>query len=142
MILEIESTMQGEEAKACARMIAGMYVTWAASEGVPVAGLEEDSKRGYFRLSVDDAPAELAFEHGVHRVVRRSPFDGEGRRHTSFVSVTVDGADRSALPVRNYVIDPYTLAKDARTGLEVQDVHEVLNGGLGAFLRQKGPADA
>jgi len=93
--LDIQSGAGGTEAQDWAEMLLRMYLRWAeahdfdteiieASEG-EVAGL----KSATIRVSGEYAYGWLRTETGVHRLVRKSPFDSGNRRHTSFASVFV-----------------------------------------------------
>ena len=93
--LDIQSGAGGTEAQDWAEMILRMYLRWAethefkaeiieASAG-EVAGL----KSATVRISGEYAYGWLRTETGVHRLVRKSPFDSGNRRHTSFASVFV-----------------------------------------------------
>ena len=72
-----------------------MYTRWAASNGYTVQELdyldgdEAGLKSVTFLISGDYAYGYMKAEKGVHRLVRISPFDAGGRRHTSFASVEV-----------------------------------------------------
>lgn len=81
----------------------------------------------------------LKSEIGLHKLTRISPFDIEKRRHTSFVSVNVylEGTELpifEAEPARSYVMHPYGMVKDYKSGKEVSDVDSVLNGNLHEFI--------
>jgi len=93
--LDIQSGAGGTEAQDWAEMLLRMYLRWAedhgfeteiieASEG-EVAGL----KSATVKVSGEYAYGWLRTETGVHRLVRKSPFDSGNRRHTSFASVFV-----------------------------------------------------
>lgn len=76
-------------------MLYRMYTRWATSNGYTVKeldyldGEEAGLKSVTFMVSGENAYGYLKSEHGVHRLVRISPFDSGGRRHTSFASVEV-----------------------------------------------------
>jgi protein subunit release factor B len=74
-----------------------------------------------------DGPLEG--EQGVHRFVQVSPNDPKGRRSSSSALVRVDGETSDSL-VRTYVISPYRLVHDHRTGRRTEDVERVLGGDL------------
>lgn len=75
----------------------------------------------------------LEYEPGVHRFSFFSPFDEQGRRHTVFASVSVDGYCPD-LTVRNYVLGPYLRVADTRTKRESDDPWRVLGGDLTPLL--------
>ena len=85
----------GTEAQDWVEMLYRMYTRWANSNGYKVeeldylAGDEAGIKSVTFLVSGDYAYGYLKGEQGVHRLVRISPFDAGGRRHTSFASVEV-----------------------------------------------------
>lgn len=85
----------GTEAQDWAQMLYRMYTRWAENNNYPIEeldyldGEEAGLKSVTFLVSGDYAYGHLKSEHGVHRLVRISPFDAGGRRHTSFASVEV-----------------------------------------------------
>lgn len=85
----------GTEAMDWAAMLYRMYLRWAEDNDFSVEELdylpgdEAGLKSVTFSVSGDFAYGNLKSEHGVHRLVRISPFDAGGRRHTSFASVEV-----------------------------------------------------
>lgn len=78
----------------------------------------------------------LDYEAGTHRLCFFSPFDEEGRRHTTFANVAVDGY-RPDLHARTYVLGPYLLVKDDRTKRESDDPWGVLGGDLTLILPEE-----
>lgn len=72
-----------------------MYTRWATDNGYTLKeldyldGEEAGLKSVTFLVSGENAYGYLKSENGVHRLVRISPFDSGGRRHTSFASVEV-----------------------------------------------------
>ncbi len=93
--LEIQSGSGGTEAQDWADMLLRMYLRWAEKKGFTstvtelspgeVAGI----KSATVQISGEFAYGWLRTETGVHRLVRKSPFDSGNRRHTSFASVFV-----------------------------------------------------
>ena len=231
-ILTIHPGAGGTESQDWAEMLYRMYLRWAESHGYRVEtldyqrGEEAGIKSATLLVAGKDAYGFLRAESGVHRLVRISPFDSSGRRHTSFASVyaypelnedidvaveekdlridtyrssgaggqhvnVTDSAVRiTHLPtgivascqnersqhrnrdmamtilrsrlydlerrkrdekraveegakkdidfgsqIRSYVLQPYRLIKDHRTGVEVGDVDRILDGGLDPFIR-------
>jgi peptide chain release factor 2 len=231
-ILTIHAGAGGTESQDWAEMLYRMYMRWAEARGCGIEALdyqkgeEAGIKSATLMVRGKNAYGFLRAESGVHRLVRISPFDASGRRHTSFASVfaypdledsieivveekdlrvdtyrssgaggqhvnVTDSAVRiTHLPtgivvscqnersqhrnrdmamrvlkarlydlalrerdekrraeegakkdidfgsqIRSYVLQPYRLIKDHRTGHEVGDVDRVLNGDLDGFIR-------
>ena len=94
-IITIHPGAGGTEAQDWAEMLYRMYTRWANANGYEVKeldyldGEEAGLKSVTFLVSGDYAYGYLKGEMGVHRLVRISPFDAGGRRHTSFASVEV-----------------------------------------------------
>ncbi len=94
-ILEINSGAGGTEACDWAAMLLRMYLRWTQRKGFRTEIVDESpgTVTGYSSVGVliegENAYGLLKSEHGVHRLVRISPFDANKRRHTSFVLVEV-----------------------------------------------------
>ncbi|KUJ84344.1 peptide chain release factor 2 [Microbulbifer sp. ZGT114] len=93
--LEIQAGSGGTEAQDWAEMLLRMYLRWGEAHGFKTT-LEEASagevagiKSATIHFQGDHAFGWLRTETGVHRLVRKSPFDSGNRRHTSFTSVFV-----------------------------------------------------
>jgi peptide chain release factor 2 len=93
--IDIQSGSGGTEAQDWASMLMRMYVRYCERKGFKVEILEESAgevaglKSATLKISGDYAFGYLRTETGVHRLVRKSPFDSGNRRHTSFSSVFV-----------------------------------------------------
>ncbi len=92
-ILTIRSGAGGVDSQDWAEMLFRMYVYWAEKQGFEVEILStSDGEEGGIREGVAAIRGPYVFgylnaERGIHRLVRRSPFDQNNRRHTSFASV-------------------------------------------------------
>ncbi|MGI9223891.1 MAG: peptide chain release factor 2 [Woeseiaceae bacterium] len=93
--LDIQSGAGGTEAQDWAEMILRMYLRWAEAHGFKAEVIEASAgevagvKSATIHISGEHAYGWLRTETGVHRLVRKSPFDSGNRRHTSFASVFV-----------------------------------------------------
>jgi peptide chain release factor 2 len=93
--LDIQAGSGGTEAQDWADMLLRMYLRWAESRGFAAEILEMSPadiagiKSATVRFSGEYAYGWLRTETGVHRLVRKSPFDAGHRRHTSFAAVFV-----------------------------------------------------
>lgn len=93
--IEFQSGSGGTEAQDWASMLLRMYLRYCERKGFKVEVLEETEgdvagiKGASIKVSGDYAYGTLRTENGVHRLVRKSPFDSNAKRHTSFASVQV-----------------------------------------------------
>ena len=229
-ILRLSAGVGGTDAQDWTQMLERMYLRWAEKSGMKATVLEESQgeeagiKSAVIGVSGTNAYGKLRSEHGVHRLVRLSPFNADSLRQTSFALVevlpqidtpdevqiddkdlkidvyrasghggqsvnTTDSAvrithiptnvvvaiqnERSQLQnretamkilrsklaqmqleqhqeslaglkatksadwgaqIRNYVLHPYTLVKDTRTGHETHDAQKVLDGDIDEFI--------
>ena len=94
-ILTLHAGAGGTEAQDWVQMLLRMYTRWAENKGLTVRildfldGEEAGIKSVTFHVIGENAYGYLKSEKGVHRLVRISPFDASGRRHTSFASLDV-----------------------------------------------------
>lgn len=94
-ILSLHAGAGGTEAQDWVAMLLRMYTRWGERRGYKVTildlleGDEAGIKSATFSMEGENAYGFLRSEKGVHRLVRISPFDASGRRHTSFASVDV-----------------------------------------------------
>ena len=93
--LDIQSGSGGTEAQDWAEMILRMYLRWGEANGFETVLVEASAgdvagmKSATIKFTGEYAFGWLRTETGVHRLVRKSPFDSGSRRHTSFASVFV-----------------------------------------------------
>jgi len=93
--LDIQAGSGGTEAQDWASMLERMYIKYCDRKGFGVEILEHTAgevagiKSATLKVAGDYAYGHLRTENGVHRLVRKSPFDANARRHTSFASVFV-----------------------------------------------------
>jgi peptide chain release factor 2 len=113
--LDIQSGSGGTEAQDWAEMLLRMYLRWGEAHGFNTT-LEEVSsgevagiKSATVRFEGDYAFGWLRTETGVHRLVRKSPFDSGNRRHTSFCSVFVSPEIDDSVEIE---IDPSDVRTD------------------------------
>jgi len=94
-ILSLHAGAGGTEAMDWAMMLYRMYTRWAERHGMTyklldwLDGEEAGVKSASIQIEGDNAYGYLKSEGGIHRLVRISPFDSSGRRHTSFAAVEV-----------------------------------------------------
>ncbi|PIE45093.1 MAG: peptide chain release factor 2 [Gammaproteobacteria bacterium] len=113
--LDIQSGSGGTEAQDWANMILRMYLRWAESKGFKAELIEVSPgdvagiKSATAHIQGEYAYGWLRTEIGVHRLVRKSPFDANAKRHTSFASVFVSPEIDDSFEVK---IDPSDLRID------------------------------
>ena len=94
-IVAINAGAGGTEAQDWVEMLFRLYLKWAESRNMKtkiidhLAGDEAGIKNVTFTVSGPYAYGYMKSENGIHRMVRISPFDANGRRHTSFASVSI-----------------------------------------------------
>ena len=95
-VLKINSGAGGTESQDWAQMLMRMYMRWAEAHGykVTITDMQEGDEAGIKSVTMTIEGGEYAYgylksENGVHRLVRVSPFNAQGKRMTSFASVFV-----------------------------------------------------
>jgi len=116
-IVSIHAGAGGTDAQDWAQMLLRMYTRWAEQHGFQVttddmsAGEEAGLKSVTFEASGDNAYGKLKGEHGVHRLVRLSPFNADHLRQTSFAKVEVmpkiETPDEVEIDEKDLKIDVY-----------------------------------
>ena len=113
--LDIQSGAGGTEAQDWAEMILRMYLRWAEAHNYKAEVIEASAgevagiKSATVKIDGDYVYGWLRSETGVHRLVRKSPFDSGNRRHTSFASVFVSPEVNDDIEIE---IDPSDLRID------------------------------
>ncbi len=93
--VDVQAGAGGTEAQDWAEMVLRMYLRWCENKGWKTELMEVSAgevagiKSATFRVEGEYAYGWLKTEIGVHRLVRKSPFDSDNRRHTSFASIFV-----------------------------------------------------
>lgn len=133
-VMKINSGAGGTESQDWASMLMRMYMRWAESHGykVRVADLQEGDEAGIKSVTMEIEDGEYAYgylksENGVHRLVRVSPFNAQGKRMTSFASVFVSPLVDDTIEV---VVEPARLSWDTfrSSGAGGQNVNKVESG--------------
>ena len=133
-VMKINSGAGGTESQDWASMLMRMYMRWAESHGykVRVADLQEGDEAGIKSVTMEIEGGEYAYgylksENGVHRLVRISPFNAQGKRMTSFASVFVSPLVDDTIEV---VVEPARLSWDTfrSSGAGGQNVNKVESG--------------
>jgi len=116
-LVNIRAGAGGVDAADFAEMLLRMYLRWAERHGYPTEVYEtsyaEEAglKSATFAVKAPYAYGTLSIEQGVHRLVRISPFDNQGRRQTSFAGVdvlpVVEQTDHIDIPENEMRIDVY-----------------------------------
>ena len=91
--VDIQSGSGGTEAQDWAEMLLRMYTRWGEDQGYQIDLIEKSPgdvagiKSATLKMTGEFAYGTMRTENGIHRLVRKSPFDSSNRRHTSFASV-------------------------------------------------------
>ena len=114
-VLKINSGAGGTESQDWASMLMRMYIRWAESNNykLTISNLQEGDEAGIksvtMQLEGDYAYGYLKGENGVHRLVRVSPFNAQGKRMTSFASVFVSPLVDDSIEIQ---INPASISWD------------------------------
>ena len=133
-VLKINSGAGGTEAQDWAQMLMRMYQRWAEAHDykVSIANLQDGDEAGIKSVTMQIEGGEFAYgylksENGVHRLVRVSPYNAQGKRMTSFASVFVSPLVDDTIEV---YVDPAKLSWDTfrSSGAGGQNVNKVESG--------------
>ena len=133
-VLKINSGAGGTEAQDWAQMLMRMYQRWAEAHAykVSIANLQDGDEAGIKSVTMQIEGGEYAYgylksENGVHRLVRVSPYNAQGKRMTSFASVFVSPLVDDTIEV---YVDPAKLSWDTfrSSGAGGQNVNKVESG--------------
>ena len=133
-VLKINSGAGGTESQDWAQMLMRMYMRWAEAHGykVTITDMQEGDEAGIKSVTMTIEGGEYAYgylksENGVHRLVRVSPFNAQGKRMTSFASVFVTPLVDDTIQV---YVDPAKLSWDTfrSSGAGGQNVNKVESG--------------
>ena len=133
-VMKINSGAGGTESQEWAQMLMRMYMRWAEAHGhkVTISNLQEGDEAGIKSVTMEIEGGEYAYgflksENGVHRLVRVSPFNAQGKRMTSFASVFVSPLVDDTIEV---YVDPSKISWDLfrSGGAGGQNVNKVETG--------------
>ncbi len=134
VVLKINSGAGGTESQDWASMLMRMYLRWAEAHGhkVTISNLQDGDEAGIKSVTMQVEGGEYAYgylksENGVHRLVRVSPFNAQGKRMTSFASVFVSPLVDDTIEV---YVDPAKVSWDLfrSGGAGGQNVNKVETG--------------
>ncbi len=133
-VIKINSGAGGTESQDWASMLMRMYMRWVEAHGykASIISLQEGDEAGIKSVTIEVTGGEYAYgflksENGVHRLVRVSPFNAQGKRMTSFASVFVSPLVDDTIEV---FVDPARLSWDTfrSSGAGGQNVNKVESG--------------
>ena len=130
-LVQIKPGAGGVDAADWAQMLLRMYLRWAERHGYPVdvhetqEAEEAGIKEATFTVKAPYAYGTLRGEHGVHRLVRISPFDNQSRRQTSFAAVdvtpVVEASDQVEIDEKDLRVDIYRSSGPGGQGVNTTD---------------------
>jgi peptide chain release factor 2 len=130
-IVQLSAGAGGVDAADWTEMILRMYLRWAERRGWPTEVMdtsyaeEAGLKSATFKVAAPFAYGTLRSEHGVHRLVRISPFDNQSRRQTSFAGVevtpVVDTSDDVEIDEKDLRIDIFRSSGPGGQGVNTTD---------------------
>lgn len=133
-VMKINSGAGGTESQDWAQMLMRMYMRWAEAHGhkVTISNMQEGDEAGIKSVTMEIEGGEYAYgylksENGVHRLVRVSPYNAQGKRMTSFASVFVTPLVDDTIEVH---VDPSKISWDLfrSGGAGGQNVNKVETG--------------
>ncbi len=130
-LVQIKPGAGGVDSQDWAQMLVRMYLRWAerSGYGVDVHEMQEAEEAGIkeatFTVKAPYAYGTLRGEHGVHRLVRISPFDNQSRRQTSFAAVdvtpVVEASDHVEIEEKDLRVDVYRSSGPGGQGVNTTD---------------------
>ena len=133
-VMKINSGAGGTESQDWAQMLMRMYMRWCEAQGhkVTITDLQEGDEAGIKSVTMTIEGGEYAYgflksENGVHRLVRVSPYNAQGKRMTSFASVFVSPLVDDSIEI---YVDPAKVSWDTfrSSGAGGQNVNKVESG--------------
>jgi peptide chain release factor 2 len=130
-LVQITPGQGGVDSQDFAQMLLRMYLRWGERHGYGVEIFETQEaeeagiKSATFQVKAPYAYGTLSGEHGIHRLVRISPFDNQARRQTSFASVdvtpVVEASDKVEVDEKDIRVDVYRSSGPGGQGVNTTD---------------------